>query len=350
MPSFFKTVVISALVACPTVFVNASAADKKDENKKDTKKDKKSDSSIEGLDTVIAKRYPKLDKALIEKLRALYQAHVHRTAAFSHFMVTDELTGGGAGVAVNLKEFFNGKSEVDNLVAAYKAIAEADSNMILDHDTFFQAAAEGAAEKEVAAKIINDHDKVSRVAELKEDLKATFVEAFKTNFNLTDGEEVTKFDKGVKSKLVRLVTAIRSLIESSAECALGLCDKKAIEAMEKEDKAEKDKAEKKAKEEAEKAQKGSSDKAEKKEDDKPTADKALKKFEDVVVKAEKEAKKLFAATRIGSLEKKIKDQKDSNRSLALGLGLGLGLGLPFVFGVGIFAAMKAGCLQYNPVA
>jgi len=349
MPSFFKTVVISALVACPTVFVTASAADdKKDENKKDTKKDKKTDSSIEGLDTVIAKRYPKLDKALIEKLRALYQAHVHKAAAFGHFMVTDELTVGGVEAAHGLSLLRKAKDEsTSSLADAYTKIAQFDPRF--SFDGFLEMMLQGAilqGSVHIDTSLGADAGLVAPRAVVKNHLNTPYTEQYRLECNLTDSGEVKKFDEGVKPKLVRLVAALRKAIEAGTECALGLCDKKAIETMEKEDKAEADKA----KEEAEKAKKGSSDKTKNKEDDKPTADKVLKKFEEGVVEAEKEAKKLFAATRIGSLEKKIKDQKDSNRSLALGLGLGLGLGLPFVFGIGIFAAMKAGCLQYNPVA
>jgi len=314
MPSFFKTVVISALVACPTVFVTASAAGdgKNDENKdkKEEKKDKKSGkSNTEKLVTFVATFFPKLSKDDHKAISSTYASAVHGVAADAHSMVDENIKAKGLNNVIGVR------------------------NM--------QFASEDAA---LPAAFAHIKDLTAKVKQLATDVKAddpTLVDKFKTDTKIEDTD--SKFDERVKPLVARLVTAVRSVIEYNAECLLGLCDEKALKAIQEEAKKEAEKQKNKKPEEPKKD--------DKKEDDKLSVDKALKKFEaDYVVNVEKEAKKLFAATRIGSIEKKIKDQKASNSSLALGLGLGLGLGLPFLFGIGIFAAMKAGCLQYNPVA
>jgi len=313
MPSFFKTVVISALLACPTVFVTATGDGKKDENKdkKEEKKEKKSDSNTDKLVKVAGGVFANLDEAGKKAISTFYAGTVHSLASVQHKMIDDELK------AVALSKV----KEVEDLNVASIAKASSIKNLSEAFENLKKLT-------EDAAKIVINADDPTLVADFKDKVKIDDTES--------------KFDEKVKPLVARLVTALRSVIEYKAECLLGLCDEKVLKANQEEEKKEAEKNKNKKPEEPKKDDK---------KDDKLSVDKALKKFEsDYVVNVEKEAKKLFAATRIGSLEKKIKDQKDSNRSLALGLGLGLGLGLPFLFGVGIFAAMKAGCLQYNTVA
>jgi len=316
MPSFFKTVVISALVACPTVFVTASAAgeggkkdgDKDgDKDKKKEKNEKKTDSNFKKLVKAVAGVFPKLPEAGQKAVMSYYASVVHDAAAKAHTLVEEEPKALAFNQVKAVRDI-KYTNDTDNLTAVFAHLE----------------------------KVTGDVEKL--VDDAKPD-NTTLVAKFKTDTKI---EDESKFDEGVKSLVARLVTAVRSVIEYEAECLLGLCDEKALKAIQEEAKKEAEKQKNKKPEEPKKDDK---------KDDKLSVDKALKKFEsDYVAKAEKEAKKLFAATRIGSLEKKIKDQKASNSSLALGLGLGLGLGLPFLFGIGIFAAMKAGCLQYNPVA